>query len=202
MKINNAIILHGLQRRKSYYNPEDPSASNMIWLPWLQKQLIIHDITTQTPEMPRAWRPDYIAWSEELEHQLLTPNTLIVAHSCGAGFFLQWLTEHKDVTVGHVFLVAPWLGFASEYEDDPEDGQYAGGLFDFTITPEVLQQVSSLTMYHSLNDWPHVAKSVDKIHTAIPMITYREFSNMGHFTTKGMSRVNFDELLDDIVKLI
>src|SRR5882672_311303 len=42
-----------------------PAASNSHWIPWLQKQLIIHDISTQTPEIPNAWKPAYETWRKE-----------------------------------------------------------------------------------------------------------------------------------------
>lgn len=198
----NAIILHGLQRRAAYYATDQPSPSNTGWIPWLQKQLAVRDISTQTPDMPRAWRPDYKLWSEVLNRQLLIPDTLVVAHSCGAGFFLQWLTLHSDKSAGHVFLVAPWLGVPSDYEDDPEDGQVSGGMFDFTLSPGVLDRVKSLTIYNSLTDRPYILKSVAKIRQAIPSIGYREFEDMGHFTSAGMERDSFDELLHDIDMLM
>ncbi len=94
--MRNAIILHGKPDpgQEEYYNPNFPSASNSHWLPWLQKQLMIHDIATQTPEMPYSWQPDYAIWQKEFERYDVTAETIVVGHSCGAGFIVRWLSQH------------------------------------------------------------------------------------------------------------
>ena len=107
--MKNAIILHGKPDREEYYDPKAPSMSNAHWIPWLQGQLLKQDIWAITPEVPNAYNPDWKLWCKEVERFDITPETVLVGHSCGAGFWLRWLSEHKDVKVGKVVLVAPSL---------------------------------------------------------------------------------------------
>lgn len=106
--MKNAIILHGKPDKEEYYSETAPSPSNAHWLPWLQKQLIIRDIKADTPEVPYPYELDYATWAREFERFDVTPETVLVGHSCGGGFIVRWLCEHADVHVGKVVLVAPW----------------------------------------------------------------------------------------------
>lgn len=195
----NAIILHGKPQKNTYYDHDLPSASNAIWLPWLQKELLILGLPAQTPEMHNAWRPDYRVWTKEFERHDITPDTLLVGHSMGGGFIVQWLSEHPEVYVGHVFLIAPSLGdrFTPDEKVEPP---LLGGMFDFDIDPTLLERTKSLTLFHSDNDRGRVVASVNYIRSALPNLEYREFHNYGHFRGKrDMPHDTFPELLDTIV---
>jgi predicted alpha/beta hydrolase family esterase len=124
----NAIILHGRSDKEDYYEPTFPSSSNAHWLPWLQKQLIVSDIAAQTPDVPLSYEPKYEIWCREFERQDIGPDTILVGHSCGGGFLVRWLSEHKDIKVASVVLVAPWLDPLNELKDD---------FFDFEIDSEL-----------------------------------------------------------------
>ena len=100
--------------RLEYYSQDYPSLSNCHWYPWLQKQLLVHRWQPKPPEIPRVFELDYAAWVREFERYDITPQTQLVGHSCGAGFLVRWLSEHKAVKVGRVVLrVAPWLALPS-----------------------------------------------------------------------------------------
>ncbi len=60
--MNNDIIIHGSCDKEEYFSDKYPSLSNSHWIPWLQKQLLINNIFTQTPEMPASYNPDYKKW--------------------------------------------------------------------------------------------------------------------------------------------
>lgn len=187
----NAIILHGMPDpgNEEYYNPEFPSASNSHWIPWLQKQLMIKDISTQTPEMPQSWKPDYEIWKKEFERYDVTPETILIGHSCGGGFIVRWLSEHADVRVNSVLLVAPWL--------DPERRDTTD-FFDFEIDPALSSRTKQLTIYGSDNDMEDVKKSISVLRETLQQINYREFQNYGHFTKGDMGTEQFPELLEAI----
>lgn len=186
---HNAIILHGMPGpgNKEYYNPAFPSASNSHWIPWIQKQLLMHDIAAQTPEMPNSWKPDYETWRKEFERFDITPETILVGHSCGGGFIVRWLSEHKDAHVGKVVLVAPWL--------DP-DRTDTTDFFAFEIDPELAKRTAGLTIFNSDNDSEDIQTSVKMIREAIPDTRYREFHNYGHFCYENMKTTAFPELLE------
>lgn len=109
--MKNAIILHGQPSKEEYYDPERPSMSNAHWIPWLQGQLLKNDIAAATPEVPFAYEPEWELWKQEVERFEITPDTLIVGHSRGGEFWLRYLSENKDLSVGKVVLVAPSLGW-------------------------------------------------------------------------------------------
>lgn len=182
----NAVIVHGKPGRPEYYDPDLPSASNHHWLPWLANQLIVRDIPAHTPEMPLAYAPDYPAWRREFERYDVNAGTLLVGHSCGAGFLLRWLSEHPDVRVNRVVLVAPWL--------DP-DGDRAPGFFDFDLDPGLVARTAGLTIANSDDDGEQIQRSVRILRDAVPGVGYREFHAHGHFGVDDLGGTAFPELL-------
>lgn len=195
--MKNAILIHGKPGKDEYYDSTFPSASNFHWFPWLQKQLVIAGIPTQTPEMFMAWQPDYHIWSKELEHYEITPETILIGHSCGGGFIVQWLSEHKDIHVDKVVLVAPWLGPIRNNETDDEP---IGGFFKFDIDTELADRVGSITIFNSDNDAESIHSAVNRIREAIPSVQYKEFHNHGHFCGSDLGKDEFPELLEVITK--
>jgi predicted alpha/beta hydrolase family esterase len=188
--MKNAILLHGQPSREEYYNPDYPSTSNAHWFPWLQKQLLIHDIAAATPEVPQSFRSDWEIWRKEVERYEITPETILVGHSTGGGFWVRYLSEHPELRVGKVVLVAPWL--------DP-DGDEAGDFFEFEIDPNLVLRTDGLIIFHSDNDMGNVHKSVAMLRERIKDLRYREFHNYGHFCVKDMNTTEFPELLKEVV---
>jgi hypothetical protein len=185
--MRNAVIVHGKPSREEFYDPELPSPSNHHWLPWLANQLIVRDIPAHTPEMPHAYAPDYAAWRHEFERYDVTPQTMLVGHSCGGGFLVRWLSEHPAVMVDRVVLVAPWL--------DPH-GDAAPGFFDFTIDPGLVARTADLTILNSDDDGEGIQRSVRILREALPRAGYREFRRYGHFCADDLGGPAFPELLD------
>jgi predicted alpha/beta hydrolase family esterase len=187
--MKNAIILHGRPTRREYYSDKYPSASNSHWLPWLQKQLLIRDIAAQTPEVPLSYEPIWERWSHEVERFEITPETVLVGHSCGGGFWVRYLSEHPKFQVGKVVLVAPWIDVEQE---DPNH------FFDFQIDPNLSSRTAGLTIFHSGDDAPEIQSSVKELRTKLKNIEYREFEGRGHFTHHYMPEDEFPELLEEV----
>jgi predicted alpha/beta hydrolase family esterase len=176
--MKTAIILHGKPDpgQEEYYNADFPSASNSHWLPWLQKQLTIHDIAAQTPEMPN-------------ERYDINPDTLLVGHSCGAGFIVRWLSEHPDIRVGNVVLVAPSLGIDWD----------TSGFFNFTIDPNLASRTQKLMIFIADNDRDAIQQAAKILRETIADVQYREFRGYGHFCIDDMKTVEFPELRDELL---
>lgn len=113
--MKTAIILHGMPDKEEYFDSKASSSSNSQWYPWLQQQLIINNISTQTPEMPDAYEPDYDKWLNVFNQFKIDQNTVLIGHSCGAGFLIRWLSEN-NIQVGKVILVAPWMDAEDEFK--------------------------------------------------------------------------------------
>lgn len=57
--MKTAIIIHGYFTKEEFFDVTRPSPSNDHWFPWIQKQLLLNGILTQTPEMPSSYAPEY-----------------------------------------------------------------------------------------------------------------------------------------------
>jgi uncharacterized protein len=188
--MKNAVIIHGKPGKDAYYDSKLPSPSNFAWIPWLQKQLLINEISTATPEMFHAFEPDYAIWKKELERYDVSEETLLVGHSCATGFLLRWLSENPDKKVGKVILVAPSLGFG--WEDR--------SFFDFEIDPTLTERVGKLVIFHSDNDKESAQEAAKVFQEKLPNHVYREFHNYGHFTELDMPTNEFPELLKECLQ--
>lgn len=189
--MKNAIILHGGPSKKEYYDPKAPSMSNAHWLPWLQAQLLKHDIPAATPEVPRSFDRNWQVWLKEVERFDIGPETILVGHSTGAGFWIKYLSIHKDLKVDKVILVAPWL--------DPDHDKTKDFFDDFEIDPDFPSRTNSVTIFNSDNDQESVQKTVKIVRDKVKDLTYREFHNYGHFCIGDMKTAEFPELFEVIV---
>ena len=189
--MKNAIILHGVPNRQEYYDPAKPSMSNAHWIPWLQGQLLKHDIEAATPEVPYAYNPKWELWLKEVERYDIGPDTALVGHSTGGGFWVRYLSERPDLKVGKVILVAPWL--------DP-DGDETDGFFDFEVDGALASRTQGLIVFNSDNDMGNIHKSVAIIRDRIADVGYREFHKYGHFTSEDTGSNEFPELLEALLE--
>jgi len=188
--MKNAIIVHGTTSKRDYYDTSTPSLSNSNWIPWLQKQLVSRDIKADTPEMPLAFKPDYEIWKREAERFDIGPETMLVGHSTGGGFWLRYLSEHPDLHVGKVVLVAPWL--------DPNNIKKTT-FFQFAFDPDLAERTEGLTIFNSTDDFQGIQWSVQIICNILSGWDFRSFDNYGHFCVEDMHTTEFPELLDELL---
>lgn len=183
------IVFHGTCEPEEYFSGEYPSLSNSHWLPWLQKQLLIAGIEAHTPEVAGAYEPVYESWSEELERFSVDGETVLVGHSCGAGFLVRWLTENP-VPVDKLVLVAPWLDPARRKTDR---------FFDFIIDPGIQDRAGEVHIFVSQDDSAEILDSVEKISQQLPQARVHQFADKGHFTYEEMRTGRFPELLEVVL---
>ncbi len=183
--MKSAIIVHGSCDQEEYFSDEYPSLSNSHWLPWLQKQFIMIGYQAFTPEMPRAFAPEYSLWKSEFERYPLSSESVLIGHSCGGGFLIRWLSE-TQTKVKRLILVAPWL--------DPA-GRKCSQFFKFAIDPALAQRID-IHLFESSNDDEDIQKSVEIIRRALPSLHYRQLKNYGHFCYSDMKTTRFPELAE------
>lgn len=190
--MKNAIILHGMPDKEHYYKVLKESTRERHWFPYLQDQLLVNDILAQTPEMPHPYAPNYEAWKEVFEYFPIKNDTVLVGHSCGAGFLVRYLSENK-INAGNVILVAPWLD-PEKYLEETTPGNT---FFDFEIDPLLTSRVN-LTVMYSTDDDEGIMESVKLLKEKLPTAKYIEFTDRGHFTTEpGYNNDQFPELLKE-----
>jgi predicted alpha/beta hydrolase family esterase len=184
--MKNLIVIHGMPSKEEYFDSSHPSPSKSHWIPWIKEKLEEKGITTDTPEMPEPYAPDYEKWLSVFQQLNLNEETILIGHSCGAGFLVRYLSEHKT-QIGKVILVAPWL--------DP-NAQLESKMFSFEIGQNLREKCKDLIMFYSTDDEEDVLASVKILKDKIENLAIREFTEKGHFTYSEMGTVEFPELLE------
>jgi predicted alpha/beta hydrolase family esterase len=184
--MRNAIVLHGFPSREEYYDADHPSASNSHWLPWLQNQLLVHNVRTHTPEVFRAFELDWDSWVLEVEQYPITSETTLVGHSTGAGFWVRYLSEHPALRVDKLVLVAPWLNVDREADT---------AFFDFDVDNTLIDRTSEMVIFASDDDGEEIQSSVAFLREAFPQASFVPFHGRGHFIQSSMPSNQFPELL-------
>lgn len=176
--------------KEEYFNPESEAQSNKHWIPWIQRQLILRGILAQTPELPEPYEPDYKKWCSVFEQFTIDEETILIGHSCGAGFLVRWLSENK-IRAGKVILVAPWLNLDREFDIK---------FFDFEIDESLVEKTKGVTVFVSSDDEQTILESTKRIRDSIRNIEVKEFTNHGHFTFGDMKTTEFPELLEVLIQ--
>lgn len=188
--MKNAIIVHGKPSREKFDNPEllDPSDSN--WLPWAKRQLTLRGIFAVTPDMPRPYSPNYSDWKKEFERHDVTPDTILIGHSAGAGFLVRWLSENADTRVRKLALVAPWMDPNKKY----------GSFMDFKINPSIeARSLGQIAVFYSSLDDEQALKSVETIAGALPNAHLIDYPAYGHYILGNNMQTNeFPELIKEV----
>ena len=192
--MKKALIIHGWDGKKGFYDPNQPTNSNANWFPWLSKQLMIRDIHTVAIEMPNSYYPEYEIWKKELERFELDKDTILIGHSCGASFIVRYLSEN-NVKVGKVFLVAPWLGLPFD-DDEPFDETF----FQFDIDKNLTKKTAGVLLIESTDDMPQIQESAKILKDKIVNMDVLTFSDKGHFDILTANMHEFPELLEEIIR--
>jgi predicted alpha/beta hydrolase family esterase len=190
--MKQVIIIHGLPDEEEFYGNEHPSPSNAHWIPWLQKQLNKKDMLSQALEMPKPYFPNYKDWADVFSQMKISNETILIGHSCGAGFLMKYLSEHSNVNPKQVVLIAPWMD-AENYL-----GEQGNNFFDFELDKN-LGNKSEVHVFISSDDEDSILDAVKKIRTEMPNVVYHEFTDKKHFTKNHLGIEEFPELLEVLI---
>jgi predicted alpha/beta hydrolase family esterase len=185
--MKSAIIVHGMPSKEEYFNEKSPAQSNKHWLPWLQRQLILNGVLAQSPEMPEPYEPVYEKWLSVFEQFHIDEQTMLIGHSCGAGFLIRWLSEN-NAPVGKVALVAPFL--------DPDRDEVKSNFFEFEIDSDLIGRTKGLNIFFAPDDDQEILTSVDQLRAKLPNAVITVLPGRKHFTFKDMQTEQFPELAD------
>lgn len=139
-----------------------------------------------------AYDPEWETWCREIERYDIGPETILIGHSCGAGFWVKYLSVHPDLRVGKVILVAPWM--------DPDGDETKGFFAGLEIDSKLPERTHGVVIFHSDNDMGNVHKTVAILRDRIAAATYREFHKYGHFSYEDMGTQEFPELLEEALR--
>ena len=171
---------------EEYFNPDDSAQSNKHWLPWIQRQLILNKVLAQAIELPSPYQPVYKDWEDFFNQFKIDEDTMLIGHSCGAGFLVRWLSENK-IKVGKVALIAPFL--------DPDHDEIQSDFFDFDIDSELSERTRGTAIFYSTDDGQEILTSVSQIKERDTNVEIKEFTDKGHFVFGSMKTEKFPELL-------
>jgi predicted alpha/beta hydrolase family esterase len=188
--MKNAILIPGRPDKAQHYDPNRRSNSEDFWFSWLKRRLILQDIHTISIEPPLPFRPRYDEWKKEFERCDTNPDTLLVGHSCGGGFIVRYLSEHKSIKVGKVILAAPWINPNDDPAADTAD------FFHFDIDPEFPSRTDGVAVFISSDDYPSVIRTVEILRAKVSGLVFREYSDRGHFTRDA----DFPELFKEAIQ--
>lgn len=134
--------------------------------------------------MPRPSQPTYGPWRESLEAIGVDGSTILVGHSCGAGFLVRWLSETRTQIRG-IALIAPWI--------DPDE-TLPTGMFDFSLTGLSLVLPARRSLFISLDDDQDVRTSAHILARHCSPIETFVFHRRGHFTDETPEGADLPEL--------
>lgn len=187
--MKTAIIVHGMGSEDSTPGSEVRSPANSHWLPWVQQQLIVNGVLAQAPEMPEPYAPVYESWKGVFEQFPVAEDTILIGHSCGAGFLVRWLSKNT-VNVGKVVLVAPWMN----PDKDP-----VTKMFECAIDPAFVERTKGVTVFISEDDDKEMLDTVQMLEKEVVGIEVVRMHGKGHFTLGDMGTREFPELLEKVV---
>lgn len=136
--------------------------------------------------MPHPHRPDYKEWLAIAERFVPDDKTLIVAHSCGAGFVLRWLSE-KHRSIKQLVLVAPWLDTKGK----------RGNFLDFVPSSSIQEKVENLSLVYSPADTVlGSAESINVLKKTFPNAHFYPLPEGDHFSKDELGTHQFSQLME------
>lgn len=185
----NCIIIHGCPSKAENF---ETRTYDKHWLQWIKNQLIARGIKTEVPLMPEPWVPDYKRFKEEFEKYNVNESTILIGHSCGCAFLVNWLGETKK-KIKQLILVAPWK---IAYRKDGSDKDF----YEFPMDETIRSRVKKTVIFTSNNDYEDGKKSA-KIYYNVLRGKLIELKGHGHYTLRDMGNEKFPELLKEIVAI-
>jgi len=186
----NCIIIHGCPSDEEKAMNSETRTYDKHWIPWIKKELSSKGIKTETPLMPKPWKPDYNRFKCEFEKYKVTEDTVLVGHSCGSAFLVRWLGETKQ-KISKLILVAPW-----KIPDKNDEDRIA--FYTYLIDKTIKSRVKKIVMFTADDEEDDGKKSVEIFHKSLGGKVI-ELKGHGHYTLGDMGTEEFPELLKEIL---
>ncbi len=184
MNKSNCIIIHGCAD-----DANDP-VYEQHWIPWVKQELTDRGIPTETPHMPEPWIANYEKFKYEFSKYAVNENTILIGHSCGAAFLVQWLGDTKQ-RINKLVLVAPWK---VAYDNDPS----RQNIYTFDIDTTIKDRVNDIIMFTADDEEEDGKKSLLIYQEALGGKII-ELPDHGHYILSDMGTVEFPELIDQVI---
>lgn len=186
----NCIVIHGCPSNKEKAMNPETRTYDKHWIPWIKRELSSRGIKTDTPLMPKPWKPYYEAFKKEFSKCRVTEKTILIGHSCGCAFLVRWLGETKQ-RINKLILVAPWK-IADESNRNRKE------FYEYQIDTTIKSRVNKIVMFTADDEEEDGKKSVRIFHKSLDGKLI-ELKGRGHYTMGDMGTEEFPELLKEIV---
>jgi predicted alpha/beta hydrolase family esterase len=183
MTHKHATILHGMPSKEEFFDIQQPNPVDAHWIPWLKSEIEELGIVCTLPAMPKPYEPTYDQWGKTFD-SIYKKNepTLVVGHSLGAGFILQWLTLNPTKSIKNIILVAPWI-------DPDHEIDFFGEI------KGVEQEFHNFHILYSTDDDQDILDSVNLVQHKNPTVKIHKYHDKGHFTSNDLGKNSCIELL-------
>lgn len=189
--MKNVIIVHGCPSNREKALSPEKRTYDKHWMPWLKSELENRGIPADVPLMPEPWAPVYEKFKAEFEKQKVTEDTVLVGHSCGGAFLVNWLGETKN-KIAKLILVAPW-------KVNSKGGRARDAFYGFSIDKTIPSRVGEITMFIADDEVKAGKESLEIYRDALGGKLI-ELKDRGHFTLNDMGTEEFPELLEECLK--
>ena len=185
--MTNIFIIHG-----AYGNPEEN------WFPWLKSELEKLDCRVFVPKFPTPDNQSLENWNKVFYDykQYLNENSIVVGHSLGPAFLLNFI-EELDKPIKAAFFVSWFLDLLGNPDFDNINKSFIERSFDWQ---KIKQNCQKFFVFHSDND-PYVPlEQAEKLakNLCVDVILVK---NAGHFNEKA-GYFKFDLILGKIKPLL
>lgn len=187
--MKKVILIHGCPSDAEKAMSPETRTYDKHWMPWLKKQLNDRGVKVEAPLMPNPWAPVYEDFKAEFAKLAVDQETILVGHSCGCAFLVNWLGETRQ-KIAKLILVAPW-------KIPRGKDQARVKFYGFRIDEDIKNMVGSITMFISDDEVEEGKESLEIYKKALGGKVV-QLHGKGHFTLKGMETEEFPELLKEI----
>jgi valyl-tRNA synthetase/predicted alpha/beta hydrolase family esterase len=156
------------------------STTTRGWRSQLQADLQPYNIEIIAPRMPSKDNAKYQDWKIIFDKLLpfINPNSILVGHSLGGSFLLNYLSEN-ELKVNSLHLL----------------GTPKTGCFDFDTTDFSKLQYIDINIYHSKDDFVVDYNEAIELKKVLPTANFNSYDNYNHFLIP-----TFPELTANILK--
>lgn len=187
----NCLIIHGCPPTQDRFLQMQTQNFVGSWIGDIKKELMMRNILTKSPIMPRAFEPNYDKYRFEISKYPINENTILIGHSCACSFLLRYLGDTKK-RINKLILVAP-MKIAKE-EDLVKKAFY-----DFEIDLTIKERVKEIVIFTSDNEEERgqiTAKLIEQVLGAEVI----SIPGYGHYRKEDMGTDKFPELLRVVLR--
>ena len=163
------------------------------WYPWLDENISDENVKVYRFNMPDTNNPKIDAWVSYLSEQVkdLDSETYFVGHSIGCQTIMRYLQD-KDIKIGGILFVAPWLELLPEAVSDKESLITATPWLNTPICFDNIRNIcDNITCIFSDNDY------------FVPLEQESEFKKLLNAKTiivNGMGHISIDDGIEKLEK--